>query len=272
MSTFADQVVFITGAARGQGRAYALAFAREGATLVICDLAKDTKTAQYDLGTSRELEETVRQCESLGAAVIFDYVDVRNYDQVEALVNRATERFGRIDVVVANAGIFALGLTVDMTPETFANVIDVNLKGVFNTVRAALPIMIKRQYGRIIAIGSTSSLMGFAGTSHYAASKHGVAGFIKSLAREVGDKNITANYVVANGVATSMIQNEAMYSIMNPDDPTLDGVRGAYMAMNAIPKPWIEPEDVARLVLFYASDAGKYTTGSAIKIDLGATP
>lgn len=272
MGAFTEQVVFITGAARGQGRAHALAFAREGASLVLSDLAGTIATTQYPLGTLAELERTVRDCEAAGATVLWDRVDVRDHAALEALAQRAVGRFGRIDVVVANAGIFALTRTIDMTPEMFADVVDVNLKGVFHTIRAVLPIMIERRYGRIIATGSTSSLVGFAGTGHYAASKHGVAGFIKSLAREVGEYGITANYLVANGVATPMIHNDAMLAFMSPADPTLDGARAAFQSLNAIPTPWVEPEDVSRLVLFYASEAGRYTTGSALKIDLGATP
>jgi NAD(P)-dependent dehydrogenase (short-subunit alcohol dehydrogenase family) len=131
--------------------------------------------------------------------------------------------------------------------------------------------MIEREYGRIVATGSVCSVLGVPGVGHYVAAKHGVAGLIKSLAREVGPNGITANYIVPNGVGTKMIRNDAVYGLMSPDDPTEEGALAGYAAMNAIPKPWVEPEDVSKVVLFVASDDARYTTGAAVKLDLGAT-
>jgi NAD(P)-dependent dehydrogenase (short-subunit alcohol dehydrogenase family) len=131
--------------------------------------------------------------------------------------------------------------------------------------------MIEHEYGRVIATGSVCSLVGVPNVAHYVAAKHGVAGLIKSVAKEVGGKGITANYVVPNSVGTRMIRNDAIYRLMSPDNPTEEASLPAYSAMNAIPMPWIEPADVSKVVLFLASDDARYTTGTAMEVDLGAT-
>jgi SDR family mycofactocin-dependent oxidoreductase len=268
---FEGRTVFITGAARGQGRSHAVNFAREGADLAISDICHDIDTVPYELSAERDLAETVNLCEAEGARVTSAVVDVRDYGQVEAFAAAALEVYGKIDVVVANAGIFGATTIAEQSPETFGDMIDVNLKGVFHTIRAVLPGMIDRGYGRIIATGSVCSLIGVPNVAHYVAAKHGVAGLIKSIAKEVGANGITANYVVPNGVGTRMIRNDAIYSLMSPDDPTEEASLPAYAAMNAIPIPWIEPEDVSKVVLFLASEDARYTTGAAMKVDLGAT-
>lgn len=268
---FTDRVVFITGAARGQGRSHALAFAREGANLALLDIGAQIATIPYPLGTTDDLADTVRACEAEGATVVHGQVDVRDYGQVEAFAQRALAELGRIDVTVANAGIFGHKPIAEMAPETFGDMIDTNLKGVFHAIRATLPGMIEREYGRIIATGSVCSVMGVPNVGHYVAAKHGLAGLIKSVAKEVAPHGITANYVVPNGVGTKMIRNEPTYNLMSPDDPTEEASLPAFIEMNPIPIPWIEPEDVSKMVLFLASDDARYTTGSALKVDLGAT-
>jgi SDR family mycofactocin-dependent oxidoreductase len=271
MSRFNGKVAFITGAARGQGRAHAVAFAREGAALALVDACAEFDSTPYEGATRTELDETVRLCEEAGAAVLADKVDVRDFPAMQAFADRAVAEHGKVDIVVANAGIFGGTPIAEQTPEMFSEVIDVNLKGVFHTIRVVLPGMIERNYGRVIATGSVCSLMGFENVGHYVASKHGVAGLIKTIAKEVGRYGVTANYVVPNGVGTKMIRNEATYNLMNPDNPTEEGSLPMYSAMNAIPLPWVEPEDVSKVVLFLASDDARYTTGAMMKVDLGAT-
>lgn len=271
MSRFTGRVAFITGAARGQGRAHAVAFAREGAALALVDICGEIASTPYD-GTSRaDLEETVRLCREEGAAVLADAVDVRDFPAMQAFADRVVAEHGKVDIVVANAGIFGHTPIAEQTPEMFSEVIDVNLKGVFHTIRVVLPGMIERNYGRVIATGSVCSLIGLENVGHYVASKHGVAGLIKSIAREVGRYGVTANYVVPNGVRTKMIRNEATYKLMSPDDPTEESALPIYAAINSIPLPWIEPEDVSKIVLFLASEDARYTTGAGMKVDLGAT-
>jgi SDR family mycofactocin-dependent oxidoreductase len=271
MSRFDGKVALISGAARGQGRAHAVAFAREGASLALFDVCKTMPSTPYEGPTASDLDETVRLCEAEGASVVAGQADVRNYMELKGFADDATNRFGKVDIVVANAGIFGIGPIADMDADVFAEVIDVNLKGVFNTIRSVLPGMVERGYGRVIATGSIASEMGLPGIGHYVASKHGVAGLIKSISREVGGNGVTANYVIPNGVKTPMIRHETAWRLLSPDEPTEEASNRVLAGMNSIPQPWVEPEDVSRIVLFLASDDARYTNGAAMKIDLGAT-
>ena len=271
MGRFDGKVAFITGAARGQGRAHAVAFAHEGASLALIDICDEFDWTPYEGAAASDLQETVRLCEEQGAKVLVDHVDVRDFPAMQAFADRAVAEYGKVDIVVANAGIFGNTPIAEQAPEMFSEMIDVNLKGVFHTIRVVLPGMIERRYGRVIATGSVCSLIGFENVGHYVAAKHGVAGLIKSIAREVGRHGVTANYVVPNGVGTKMIRNEATYRLMNPDNPTEEGSLATFAAMNPIPLPWVEPEDVSKVVLFLASDEARYTTGAMMKVDLGAT-
>lgn len=271
MKRFEGRTVLVTGAARGQGRSHALHFAKEGADLAICDICEEIESVPYTLSSEANLADSAQMCEAEGAKVLSGRVDVRNWTEMESFVARALEQFGKIDVAVANAGIFGHQPIAEMDPQRFADMIDVNLRGVFHTVRAVLPSMRQRKYGRIIATGSVCSLIGFPNVGHYVAAKHGVAGLIKTVAKEVGAEGITANYVVPNGVGTDMIRNRPTYELVSPEDPTEEAAMPIWAAMNAIPKPWVQPEDVSKAVLFLASEDAAYTTGSALKVDLGAT-
>jgi SDR family mycofactocin-dependent oxidoreductase len=271
MSRFDGKQVFITGAARGQGRSHAVAFAREGADLAVSDICADVATVPYGLSRDDDLAETVRLCEAEGATVISDSVDVREYDQVKAFADRALEELGQIDVLVANAGIFTFGTLTELSSEQFDDMINTNLKGVWHAVKAVVPSMEERQYGRCVLIGSSSSLIGYPNVGHYTAAKHGVLGLTKSLALEQAANGITANCVCPTGVHTAMLENEAAYALMSPDNPTLEASLAVMETMNAIPRPWLEPEDVTKLVLFLASDDAGYITGAEMKIDMGLT-
>jgi SDR family mycofactocin-dependent oxidoreductase len=264
--------VLITGAARGQGRSHAVAFAREGADVAICDICADVDTVPYQLGRDTDLDETAALCEAAGARVVRRKVDVRDYAEVEGFAGEAIDAFGKVDIVIANAGILSMAPIVTQTPEMFADTIDTNLKGVFHTIRAVLPQMVERKYGRIIATGSIASIITAPNLAHYVAAKHGVAGLIGSIAREVADDGITANFVVPNSVATTMIRNDAFYALISPEEPTEEASKTVMARdINVISLPWVQPEDVSRVVLFLASPDSRHITGTGMKIDLGAT-
>ena len=271
MKRFANKVVYISGAARGQGRSHAVHFAREGARIAVFDLCAQISSIKYDMPDDADLAETVRLCEAEGAEVLAARVDVRDGDAVDAFTQKVLKRFGRIDVAVANAGIFGCTRVVDMPHQMFRDMIDVNLTGVFNTVKSVAPGMIANKYGRIICTGSVCSIMGFPNVAHYVAAKHGVDGLVKALAHEFGADGVTINLVVPNGVGTEMILNEPTYKLMSPDNPTLEGAKAGFASGNAIPLPYIEAEDVSKVVMFMASDDARYTTGSVVKCDLGRT-
>lgn len=271
MRRFEGRTVVVTGAARGQGRSHAIAFAREGADVAILDVCAQVATVPYAMATEDDLAETVRLVEAEGGRVISGVVDVRDYDAVDAFARSVLDARGKIDVLVANAGIFGNARLIEMPPTMFRDMVDVNLTGVFNTIRCVAPSMIEREYGRIVCTGSVCSIMGFPNVSHYVAAKHGVDGLVKSLAHEFGPHGVTINLLAPNGVGTDMILNQPTYDLLNPDDPTIEGAKPGMAWGNAIPLPWIEPEDVSRVVLWMASDDARYTTGSVVKCDLGRT-
>jgi SDR family mycofactocin-dependent oxidoreductase len=266
MGRFDGKVALITGAARGQGRAHALEFAREGANLALSDIGGDDSGA-----VSAELRETRELCEAEGAQVVADSVDVRNYEQVNAHADRAVAELGTVDIAVPNAGIFSFGLAHELSAEAFGDMIDINLKGVWHTCKAVLPHMIERKYGRIVAIGSAASVRGFPNCAHYTAAKHAIVGLVKSMATEQGANGITVNIVCPAGVGTSMIRNQEFYEFASPDNPTEEAVKGALTGMNTIPKAWLEPEEVSKVVLFLASDEAESMTGSVVMVDMGLT-
>ena len=178
------KVAFITGAARGQGRSHAVRLAEEGADIIALDIcSQDVKTVKYDLGTREDLDETVRLVESIGRRIVAGVGDVRDLSQVQRVVDEGLAAFGHVDIVCANAGIGSGAVSWEVTPENWSEVIDINLTGVFNTTRAAMPSMIERgQGGSIIMTGSAASLIGYGNTAAYTAAKHGVIGLMKVLA------------------------------------------------------------------------------------------
>jgi (+)-trans-carveol dehydrogenase len=265
MGRFTGKVALITGAARGQGRAHAIEFAREGANLALSDIGGEAGSV------SAELAETQQLCEAEGARVVADSVDVRDYEQVNSHTGRAVAELGQVDIAIPNAGIFTFGLAHELSAETFGDMIDINLKGVWHTCKAVLPQMIERRYGRIVAIGSAASVRGFPNCAHYTAAKHAIVGLVKSMATEQGANGITVNIVCPAGVGTPMIRNEEFYSFASPDNPTEDAVKDALTGLSAIPKPWLEPEEVSRVVLFLASDDAENMTGSVVMVDMGLT-
>jgi SDR family mycofactocin-dependent oxidoreductase len=268
---FEGKVAFITGAARGQGRSHALNFAREGAAVAVSDICADVASVPYGLSKDGDLEETVRLCEAEGVRAISARVDVRDYEQVAAFAARTRDELGEIDVLVANAGIFTFGTLTEMSSEQFDDMIDTNLKGTWHTVKAVVPGMAERKYGRVVIIGSSASLIGYPNVGHYVASKHAVWGLTKSLALEQAPNKVTVNCVCPTGVHTTMLENEAAYALMNPENPTLEGALPALASLNPLGDPWLEPEDVSRMVLFLASDEAHYITGAEFKVDMGLT-
>lgn len=271
MKRFEGRTVLITGAARGQGRSHAVAFAEEGADVAISDACVRIDSVPYGLAGPEDLDETRVRCEEAGARVVVERVDVRDLAAVQAFADRTVHELGKIDVAVPNAGIFTFGRMDELTEDQFGDMIDVNLRGVWHVFKAVVPHMAGRRYGRIVAVGSTASLIGHQNVGHYTAAKHGVLGMAKSLAAEQAANGITVNVVCPNSVGTTMIRNPAAYALVSPDDPTEEAARAVFTAMNAIPVPWIEPRDVSEVVLFLASDAARYMTGAEVKVDMGFT-
>jgi SDR family mycofactocin-dependent oxidoreductase len=268
---FTGKVALVTGAARGQWRSHALRLAAEGADLVLCDLCADIATVPYALGTEDELAETARQVREHGRRAVVCRADVRSTEQLAAAVQRGLDELGRIDVLVANAGIAGISTLAEMSDDEWQNMLDVNLTGVFKTMRAVVGHMVSRGYGRIVATSSIVGRQGSANIGHYVAAKWGVLGLVKSLAVEVAGHGVTVNAVCPTSVDSPMIQNEPFHRLFLPaaDEIRPADVEAAYTALNPIPVPWLGPGDVSDAVLFLASDEARFITGDALPVALG---
>jgi SDR family mycofactocin-dependent oxidoreductase len=268
---FTGKVALVTGAARGQGRSHAVRLAAEGADVVVCDLCEDIGTVPYPLGSLEELQETARMVAEQGQRAVVCRADVRSSSDLAATVERGLAELGRIDVLVANAGIAGISTLAEMSDEAWQNMIDVNLTGVFKTLRAVVPHMVARGYGRIVATSSIVGRQGSANIGHYVAAKWGVIGLVKSLAVEVAASGVTVNAVLPTSVGTEMIRNEPFHRLFLPDadEIRLPEVEAAYTALNPIPVPWLAPGDVSDAVLFLASDEARFITGDALPVALG---
>ncbi|NGP06739.1 mycofactocin-coupled SDR family oxidoreductase [Rhodococcus sp. 14C212] len=274
MGLLANKVAFVTGAARGQGRSHALRLAQEGADIIALDIcSQDIGTVNYDLATRADLDETVRLIESVGRRVVAGVGDVRELDQVQKVVDEGLAAFGHIDIVCANAGIGAIGVSWEITAENWRDVIDTNLTGVFNTTRAALPSMVERgQGGSVILISSATGINGYRHTAHYTAAKHGVIGLMKVLAQETGTHNIRVNAVCPTNVNTPLIINQETFDVFAPhiENPGVDDVRDGFASLHVLPNlPWVEPSDVSEAVLWLSSEHARYVTGVSLPIDAG---
>ena len=271
MGEFDGRVALITGGARGQGRAHAVAFAEGGADVVICDRCEDSDVVFYPLATEDDLAETARLVEAAGRRCIAVKADTADRAAMDALVARAESELGRVDVAVANAGVSIAAPVQSMTSAQWNEAIASNLTGVFNTIGAVAPGMIERGYGRIVTI---SSMLGRAGSTNmaaYSASKWGVIGLTKSSALDLAKHGITVNAIAPGNISTPMIHNDALYSMMRPDleKPTADDVAPVFASLHAQPVPWLEAEEITRAVLFFAAEAGAHISGTVLPIDAG---
>jgi SDR family mycofactocin-dependent oxidoreductase len=272
MGKFDGRVAVITGAARGQGRAHALALSAEGASVVACDIADQIDGVPYAMANKDDLDHTVSMVKNAGGTCVGERVDVRSRDDMDAVVARTLERFGKIDILVNAAGIVHWKSFEDLTESDWRDVTEVNLYGSVNAIHSVLPGMVERRYGRIVCTGSTLGRTGGRNLAGYSASKWALHGLIKCVALEYAAYGITCNIVNPTIVHTPMMENENAYKLFCPDieHPTLADALPRYQTLNQIPVPWIEPEVMSRGVLFLASDDAEYITGTALDIAAGA--
>ena len=264
---FAGRVVLVTGAAHGQGRATALAFARAGAHVAALDVARPLAYPGYAMGSGDDLASLARACEAAGAAYgarcLTFAGDVRDDAAVAAAVDATVRELGTVDVLFNNAGICAYGLAHELTEEAWDAMLDINLKGPWLVARRVIPVMIRQRRGVIVNNSSVAGLRGMARLSHYAASKWGLTGLTKSWALELAPYGIRVNAVHPTGVNTPM--NDGLAAL----EGTTPEAIAERSAGNLLPVPWIEPEDVAAAVLYLASDAARYVTGASLVVDAG---
>jgi SDR family mycofactocin-dependent oxidoreductase len=263
MSGLLDKVVVVTGAARGTGRTHCERFADEGADVIALDVS----------AAANELRDTATEVEKRGRRCVTGLADVTDFDALAAAIDTGVAELGRLDVVVANAGIHSAGApTWELTEEAWHRTLDVNLTGVWHTIKAAAGHL-SDEGGSIVIISSTNGLRGTANTAHYTASKHAVVGLARTLANELGGRRIRVNTVHPGAVATAMTLNETTFKRLRPDldKPTADDVAGVLAARHLLPVPWVEPVDVANAVVFLASDEARYITGTQLVVDAGLT-
>lgn len=260
---YVGKVALVTGAARGIGRATAIRLASEGADVILCDYVRDSPFAPYPGATREDLLETERQVAMVGRRCVSGEVDVRDLDGLQGLVDRGVSELGRLDVVIANAGIASAGRSWEISEAEWDEVVSINLKGVWNTTKATIPTLIEQGQGGVIAAtGSTAAVKGLPFLAHYAAAKHGVLGLVKSLAVELGQYDIRVVAIHPAGTRTG-IRNPMMHQLMQ-ENPT-----AASVADRSLPAEHLEPEDIAAAFAFAASDEARYLTGSELRVDLG---
>jgi SDR family mycofactocin-dependent oxidoreductase len=271
---FEGKVAFITGAARGQGRAHAVRFAEEGADIIALDLCDQIDSIAYPMATPEDLDETVNLVEKTGRRIVAEQGDVRDLERLKAVVAKGVAEFGRIDFVLANAGIFPAVGEQRLDIAAFTDATEVMLTGVYFTIEAALPEMLRHGDGGAIVIASSAAgfksvSSSFATMSHgaagYTAAKTGVIGVMRYFATSLAEKNIRVNSVHPGGVATPMIINEAMGRLIAAQ-PEFGEAQQPKLSM-----PPMEPEVVTDAMVYLCGPSGRYLTGVALPIDGGLT-
>jgi SDR family mycofactocin-dependent oxidoreductase len=272
MGRVAGKVALITGAARGQGRAHAVRLAEEGADIVAIDVCRDVETVSYAGATEGDLAETVKLVQRFDRRVLAAVADVRDLAALNATVAQAIDAFGGIDIVIANAGIGSIGPVLDIEEHSWQTVLDVNLTGVWKTVKAVAPTMIEHgRGGSIILVSSVAGLMAYPNMAHYVAAKHGITGLMRSLAVELAPHSIRVNSVHPITVDTPMVNNPESRSLFTGRDGcTFEEFAATMSPLQAFDIPWVQCGDVSHAVVFLASDESRYVTGTTGVIDAGA--
>jgi (+)-trans-carveol dehydrogenase len=268
------KVAFITGAARGQGRAHAVRLAQEGADIIAVDICKKIDTVDLiAASTPEDLAETADLVKGHDRRIYTAEVDVRDYDALKAAVDTGVEQLGKLDIIVANAGIGNGGQTLDKTSEKdWTAMIDINLSGVWKTVKAGVPhLLASGNGGSIILTSSVGGLKAYPHCGHYVAAKHGVVGLMRTFAVELGAQNIRVNSVHPTNVNTPLFMNDGTMKLFRPDleHPGPEDMKVVGQLMHTLPIGWVEPEDIANAVLFLASELSSFTTGADIPVDGG---
>lgn len=263
---FGGKVAFVTGSGRGQGRSHAIKYAESGADVVVTDISPSIATSQYALATETDLEETARRVEEIGESALALQMDVRREEEVVAAVEAALDKFGKIDILANNAGIWNVTDLVKMDEQMWNELIETDLKGMWLCAKHIGQHFIERgDGGTIISTASVGAFVGTSGSGHYAAAKHGVRGLTKTLALELVEYDVTVNAVAPTGVDTPMIDG----IVETVGESALEGVSDASGSMNVLDEQLIPPEAVSEAYLWLSSDATRSVTGVVLPIDAG---
>ncbi len=265
--TLQGRVAFVTGAARGQGRSHAVRLARAGADIIALDIcARASDAITYPAATAEDLAETVRAVEAEGRKVLAREVDTRDDAALRQLVTDGTEQFGRLDILIANAGVLSWGRLWELTDEQWDTVIGVNLTGTWRTLRAVIPSMIDAGHGgSIVVVSSAAGLKATPGNGHYSASKYGLVALTNSLALELGEFGIRVNSIHPYSVDTPMIEKDAIIQLLGKHPRYAH----SFPPMPLQPKGVMTPDEVSDVVVWLAGDGSGTLSGAQIPIDKG---
>jgi (+)-trans-carveol dehydrogenase len=272
MGKLEGKVAFITGAARGQGRAEAVRLAQEGADIIAVDICAQIPTAGYQMSSPEDLDETVRLVEAEDRRIFARQGDTRDIERLREVVDGGVAEFGRLDFCVANAGISSWGPAVEIEEDEWDDVVDTNLKGVWNSCKVAVPhIRAHGEGGALVLTSSAAGLHAYANLAHYASAKHGVVGLMRVLGVELGPERIRVNTIHPTTVNTPMLLNEPVYGLFAPDKekPTEADLRAVTETLHPMPTPWVEAIDIANAVAFLVSDEARFITGAMLPVDAG---
>jgi len=274
MGRLDGKVVFITGVARGQGRSHAIRFAEEGADIIGIDVVEPIAGSTSPPATQAEMDETVAAVEALDRRIIATKADVRSLAQLKKAVDDGVAQLGRLDIVIANAGVSTfMGPAESLSEEAFVDMVDINLTGVWRSCAAAIPhIKAGGKGGSVIMTSSVAGLMPYANVGHYVAAKHGVVGLMRTMAVELAPHQIRVNSIHPTTVDTPMVNNDATFRLFRPDleNPTADDFIEAAKVMNALPIGWVDAVDISNAMVWLASDEARYVTGVTLPVDAGA--
>ncbi len=276
MGRVEGKVAFVTGAARGQGRSHAVRLAEEGADIIAVDICADIDTIGYPMASVEDLDETARLVEKTGQGILAAQADVREPGQLREALQKGLAEFGKVDIVVAQAGI--AGMKGDPPLQAWCDVISTNLIGTINAIQVALPHL--SAGASIVATGSTAALMDTAnkpnpgkdpGGMAYVHAKRALSSYVHDLATELAPRGIRANVVHPTNTNTDMLQSDPMYKSFRPDleRPTRADAEPVFGVQQAMPIPYVEPEDISNAVLWLASDEARYVTGMQLRVDAG---
>lgn len=266
MGRVQGKVAFITGAARGQGRSHAVRLAEEGADIIAVDACQDFDTVGYAMATEADLADTVKAVEALDRRIVAVKADVRDAAALKAAVDEGVAQLGRLDIVSANAGICTVQKWDEVTPQIWADTLDVNLTGVWHTCVATIPHLLTAGGGSIVITSSTSGIKGQPWLAPYVAAKHGIVGVMRSLANELAEHDIRVNTIHPAGVDTPLVAGLGGMNQFIEQSPTMGPI-----FMNTMPVEVVDPVDISNALLYLASDEARYVTGLEMKVDAGCT-
>jgi SDR family mycofactocin-dependent oxidoreductase len=268
------KVAFISGAARGQGRSHAVRLAQEGADIIAIDVCGPIDNLAYPHSTPEDLAETADLVKAQDRRIVTAQVDVRDYEALKSAVDGGVEQLGRLDIIVANAGVGTDGRKLHKIRENvWQDMIDINLSGVWHTVKSGVPhILSGGRGGSIVLTSSVGGRKAYPNTGHYIAAKHGVIGLMRAFAVELGQHMIRVNSVLPTQVSTTMVMNDNTFRLFRPDleNPGPDDFAPISQMMHTLPVPWVEAADISNAVLFLASDESRYVTGVSLPVDAGS--